>query len=142
MLNANEAVLQMLGSEAEPQRSSGMVTSAAVVPMPPSISNHDQHEPASGVVRKASYGVLAGGAVALGVGLVFGYQSGEAGRQLAAAARDDSGRVTGLTEREAYAFDAKSKQSALFVNVLFAGAVVLAIVGAVMWCPAARRACR
>ena len=80
--------------------------------------------------------MLAAGAVAAGVGVAFGFMSTDARAQVTGATRDEHGRVTSLTQRDAAALEASAQTQATVANVLFvtggvlaAGGLVLIIVG-------------
>lgn len=70
----------------------------------------------------AAAGLVAGG---VGVGLALGSQ--EAEQALASATRDASGRITSLTQRDAFALDARAQGSATGAGALFvAGGLLVA----------------
>ena len=80
--------------------------------------------------------VLAAGAVAAGVGAVFGIQASDARTRVAGAERDGLGRVTSITQRDAQALETTARSQATLANVLFgvggglaAAGVVLIIIG-------------
>lgn len=67
-----------------------------------------------------------------GVGLVLGLMSNDARAKVTNAPRDDLGRVTGLTQREASALEASARGQATVANVLFGVGGGLAAAGVVL----------
>ncbi|MFZ5438536.1 MAG: hypothetical protein ACOZQL_00940 [Myxococcota bacterium] len=82
--------------------------------------------------RPVGVGLLGAGAVAAGVGVVFGLQANAARAKVVDAQRDASGRVTSLTQREAAALEASAQSQALLANVLFGVGGALAAAGVVL----------
>lgn len=70
----------------------------------------------------------AGGAAVLtiGAGTVFGLRAGAARDAFEDAARDEAGRVIGLTQREAFELEARSRREGAVANLLWATGGVLA----------------
>jgi hypothetical protein len=76
---------------------------------------------------------LGAGAAALvtaGLGLGFAVASQDAERAALAVVRDGNGRITSLTQRDAFALDARVKGNADAATVLFVSAAVLVTAGA------------
>lgn len=85
-----------------------------------------------GAWRRPLGGALLGaGAVAAGIGVAFGVLSSGARAQVTGATRDDEGRVTSLTQRQAAELEAQSRSQATVANVLFVSGGVLAAAGVV-----------
>jgi hypothetical protein len=83
--------------------------------------------------RPAAYGLMAGGAVGLGLSGLFGFWASSASSALSGAARNSSGQVTGLTQRDAFAKADEARRD----QVLSATFGVLGVAalggGAVLW---------
>lgn len=86
--------------------------------------------------RPVGIALLGAGAVAAGVGLYFGITSAGTSARVTGAQRDDLGRVTGVTQREAASLEEQARSQAVVANVLFgvgaglgAAGVVLTILG-------------
>ena len=83
--------------------------------------------------RPVAYVAVGLGAVAAGVGAYFGVRSSADFSKLDSATKDSSGRVIGLTEKDAYALQASGKQSATVGNVLFVSGAALGVAGIGLW---------
>lgn len=127
LLNDRRSVLL-----APPPRKDGVEAPAPVAAVEP--LHTTQPAPVAGGAwrRPVGFGVLGAGAVAAGVGLVLGLESSAARAKVTGAARDDAGRVTSLTQREAAALEASAQSQALVANVLFGVGGALAAAGVVL----------
>lgn len=131
-LSDRKGVLFNVGSEEKPRRDGEVHALVASAPL-----QLDTSGPVSGGWRRPTGFVLLGaGAVAAGIGVVLGVQSGAARARLTGATRDDQGRVTGITQAEAGPLEAGANSQATIANVLFgvggalgAAGVVLVIMG-------------
>lgn len=134
LLGDNETQLALVGTEAAPQVERPPQAVAAA-PTPPPAPPPEVVAPVmkTSALRPVSYGVLAAAAVAGGVGAYFGVTSSSAFSQLRTAARDGSGRVTSLTEKQAYELSASGRQSGTIANALFIGAGALGVTAVVLW---------
>lgn len=90
--------------------------------------------PTSNVGALRTGGFVAGGVglAALIAGSIFGWSSSDARSRITNAARDSSGVVTGLTQRDAAALEASAKTNAVVANTLFIAGGVLAATGVVL----------
>lgn len=136
VLNERGGVLVELGSARQP-RDDGVVAAAPVVTAapPPSV---ELPAPVTGGGWRRPVGIAAvgAGAVAAGVGLILGVQASDARRRVTNADRDELGRVTSISQRDAQALETTSRSQAVIANVLFgvggglaAAGVVLIIIG-------------
>ena len=82
--------------------------------------------------RPVGIGVLSAGVVAAGVGVVMGVQANEARNKVNTATRDEQGRVTSLTQRDAQALEVSARSQATVANVLFGVGGGLAAAGVVL----------
>ena len=82
--------------------------------------------------RIASFGLMGGGVVVAGLGIVFGGMSAGTKAKVTGAATDASGRVTGLTQKDALALDAQQRTEASLANVFIITGVALAAGGATL----------
>jgi len=121
VLTERKAVLLEVGSAAQP-RVEGEVAAETVKTAPA----------AGGWRRPTGFGVLGAGAVAAGVGVFLGLQANEARAKVAAATRDELGRITSLSQRDAMALEASSRANATTANVLFGVGGALAAAGVVL----------
>jgi hypothetical protein len=138
LLGENDAQLVVLGSEANPLVATPpapMVSATAAPPPPPAAEPAvtRRAEGSGGGVRTASFFVMGGAVVAAGVGAFFGVRSSTALSSISGATRDDQGRITGLTEREAATRGAAAATDGLIANILFVSAGVVAAAGIVMF---------
>lgn len=78
----------------------------------------------------AGLGAGAAGVIAAGVGLGFAVGSRDAERARDGATRDADGRITSLTQREAFALDAQATSNAGVATALFVTSGVLVAAGA------------
>jgi hypothetical protein len=128
VLSERKAVLLEVASAAKPREEWTQV--APVAAAPPAVTG-----PAgvSGGWRRPTGGVLVGaGAVAAGVGVVMGLMSSAARAKVTNATRDDLGRITDLTQREAAALETSALSQATVANVLFGVGGGLAAAGVVL----------
>ncbi len=110
--------------------------------MQPSTSKSFVEEPMAAVRtglwrRPTGVALLGAGAAAAGVGIFMGMQASAARSSFESAARDESGRVTSMTQREAEALETRSRTQSLTANVLFGVGGGLAAAGLVfvIWGP-------
>lgn len=128
VLSERKAVLLEVASAAKPREEWTQVAPAAAAPQAVT-------EPvaASGGWRRPTGVVLLGaGAVAAGVGAVMGVMSTDARARVNGATRDDLGRITDLTQREAAALETSALSQATVANVLFGVGGGLAAAGVVL----------
>jgi hypothetical protein len=134
LLGANEVQLALLGSPTEPRAEKVKLPEPAQVaeaaPAPTKIIKIQETQ---SPLRPISYVLVGGALVAAGGGAYFGVRSSEAFTALDKVERDDQGRVTNLTERQAYELDKQGKEHATIANVLFISAGALAATGIVLW---------
>jgi len=86
-----------------------------------------------GWMRPASYGALGSGAVALGVGIVFGVMANETRSKVTGATTNEAGLITSVSQRDAAAFEARTKQQGTIANVLFGVGGGLLAAGAILF---------
>jgi hypothetical protein len=79
--------------------------------------------------RVASIALMGGGAAVAGLGIVFGVISNGTKAKVTGAATDASGRVTGLTQKDALALDAQQRTEASLANVFIISGAALAAGG-------------
>ena len=77
--------------------------------------------------------VMGGGVVAVGLGVVFGVVSNGTKARVSGATTDATGRVTGLTQKQALALDAEQRTEASLANVFIISGVALAAGGAALF---------
>jgi hypothetical protein len=129
VLNERGGVVHEVGSAQKP-REDAAVSALGAAPL-------ESSAPVSGDWRRPmGIAVAAAGAVAAGVGVVFGIQAYDARTRVAGAERDGLGRVTSITQRDAQALETAARSQATIANVLFgvggglaAAGVVLIIIG-------------
>ncbi len=133
VLSERKGVLLQLGS-AETPRVDGAAPGVAAVTAPVELAVTTA--PGGGWRRPVGAALLAAGAVTVGVGVAFGVLAQGARARVTDAARDEAGRVTSLTQRDAKALEASAQTQATVANVLFvtggvlaAGGLVLVLVG-------------
>lgn len=120
VLSERKGVLAVVGSEAEPREDRAPALKAGPVAAAADALEVRQTRVVSGGWRRPTGLVLLGaGAVAAGVGAVFGVQSTGARAALTGAATDAEGRVTGLTQRDASTLEAQANSQATLANVLY-----------------------
>lgn len=132
LLSERKGVLLSVASEAAP-RKDGEISEAARVTAPVEV---ETPATSGGWRRPTGFVLLGAGAVTAGVGLILGVSSAAARGQITNAARDDQGRVTGLTQAQAAPLEASANTQASVANVLFvvggavgAAGVVLVVLG-------------
>ncbi|MBL8914609.1 MAG: hypothetical protein JNM17_28150 [Archangium sp.] len=82
--------------------------------------------------RPTGLALLGAGALAAGIGVYFGVTSASTAARVTGAARDEGGRVTGVTQREAATLEAQAHSQATVANVLFGVGAGLGAAGAVL----------
>jgi len=82
--------------------------------------------------RPTGIAVLGAGAVAAGIGVVLGVQANDARNKVTNATRDELGRVTSLTQRDAQALETSAQSQATIANVLFGVGGALGAAGLVL----------
>ncbi|MFT3713485.1 MAG: hypothetical protein QM817_37995 [Archangium sp.] len=82
--------------------------------------------------RPTGIALIGAGALAAGIGIYFGVSSAGTAARVTGAQRDESGRVTGLTQKDAASLEAQAHGQAATANVLFVTGGVLAAAGAVL----------
>ena len=87
----------------------------------------------SGPLRPVGYVLMGVGLVGVGVGAFFGVQSSSARSKISNATRDAQDRVTGITQKEAFALEPQAKSQALLANVMFGVGGGVALVGGLCW---------
>lgn len=136
LLNPYEGVLALAGSQAAPlyagkpplvSRAPVKDAARASLPMPP--------PPGRGglTLRTASVACLGLAVVAGGAGGYFGWRSNDGRARIQGLAVDESGFTVGMSQREAYAFDAEVRSNAQLANGLFIGAAGAAAASGVLW---------
>jgi hypothetical protein len=135
LLGANDVQLMLVGSESAPKverlKPPEAAKPAEVAAAPETkIIRVGQSQ---GPLRPISYVLLGSALAAAGGGLYMGIRSNEAFSKIDKAAHDDQGRVTGLSEREAYQLAQQGQEQATIANVLFISAGALAATGIVLW---------
>jgi hypothetical protein len=101
---------------------------AAVTQRPTLPETASQSQPMPGV-RVAAIALASAAIVALAVAIGFGVNSLEPSRIRDGFRLDDDGRVTNITQRDAFQAAAQAAQSALIANILFGVAGLLGISG-------------
>lgn len=84
-------------------------------------------------LRPIGYALFGAGAVAAGVGVVFGVMSSGARTKVTSAMPGESGLITALTQREALALEQQARAQATIANVLFGVGGALAAAGVVLF---------
>lgn len=128
VLSERKGVLLEVGSEQQPREESTGSAPAAVA----SAGVDSAGPTAGGWRRPTGIALLSAGAVAAGVGVVFGFQSVDARARVTNATRDGEGRVTTVTQREAVALEASARSQATVANVLFGIGGAFAATGLVL----------
>ncbi|WP_395847300.1 hypothetical protein [Cystobacter fuscus] len=130
LLDERQAVLTSLGSAAAP-----LVAQVPGALVPPPVAGKT---PAARVapgsplrtVAVVCLGLAAGAGAAGGY---LGWQSSQARARVTGAAVDESGLTVGLSQREAFALDARARSQGGWANVLFGVAGAAAIAGGTLW---------
>jgi tetratricopeptide (TPR) repeat protein len=141
LLSAQQGVLFELGSATAPLsagtplKTPSTASSASVEPLPPppaappeAVVTAQTHRP----YLPFAVGAVALGAVAVGAGAVFGLRAGQLNDQLKLS-MDSQGRVTNLTQKQAFDLESQQHTSAIAANVLYAVAGVAAAAGVLLW---------
>jgi hypothetical protein len=136
VLSERKGVLLLVGSANAPREDGAQSPVARAGPVTEPLAVETQAPVAGGWRRPTGFVLLGAGAVAAGVGVILGAQSGAARARLTNATRDEQGRVTGLTQAEAGPLEAGANTQAAVANVLFgvggalgAAGVVLVVLG-------------
>lgn len=120
VLSDKKGVIAEVGTAAQPRQDPAPSVKAAPVAVEGGGLEVRETRVVSGGWRRPTGLVLLGaGAVAAGVGAIFGVQSSGSRASLAGAATDGEGRVTGLTQRDAATLEAQANSQATLANVLF-----------------------
>lgn len=138
-----DAVFAQVGSEAQPKVDTASGAPVATKdpslapPPPPAEEERIVTSKSSGgglsAGRLAGIAMIAGGAVAAGVGAVFGVMANQAKAKIDSAELDGMNRVIGITQREAYQLDSQVRTNATLANVLFVAGGLLAAGGVVVF---------
>ena len=129
ILSERRGVLLEVGSAKAPRSESKGVSLTPAAAPPPTVVEG----PVSGGWRRPTGFVLVGaGAVAAGIGVALGLGAQDARSKMTGATRDDLGRITSLTQREAAALEAGAHTQAGVANVLFGVGGALAAAGVVL----------
>ncbi|MDP3152008.1 MAG: hypothetical protein Q8N23_05025 [Archangium sp.] len=83
--------------------------------------------------RVASFALMGGGVAVAGLGLVFGAMSNGTKAKVTGAATDSSGRVIGLTQKDALTLDAQQRTEASLANVFIISGAALAAGGVTLF---------
>jgi hypothetical protein len=121
--------------EKEPEKEEVKVAESKVTPVERTEVRREADEPAtsSSPLRPLGIALVGVGVVGVGVGAAFGVMSNGARSRISGAAKDSLDRVTGITQKEAYALDASAKSNATLANVMFGVGAGVAIVGGILW---------
>ncbi|MCC6336164.1 MAG: hypothetical protein IT380_19530 [Myxococcales bacterium] len=135
-------------NDTSPREEAADVAVAAVVPPPEPkpepvepLPEPPPEKPAPGVETSAKPGgwmkpvgwsLVGAGAVAAGVGVLFGVQANASRSAVANAETNSEGVITGLTQKEAAALEARAQSQATVANILFVAGGVLAAAGVVI----------
>ncbi|MFY0575650.1 tetratricopeptide repeat protein [Cystobacter fuscus] len=139
LLDERRAVLTSLGSDTSPLGAPAPGAIAATpAPLPAPVSPLPGKQPqvarAPGLpLRTLAYVSLG---LAVGAGAAGGYlgvQSNQARARVVGAPVDEAGLTVGLTQREAFALDARARSQAQWANILFGVAGAAAIAGGTLW---------
>jgi len=137
-----EAVVAQVGSEAAPRSDSATPVAAKDAPMndplaPPSPPPEEQRvSKSSGGMsggRLAGIGMMAGGAIVVGLGVAFGVMADGSRKRIENADTNAQGQVTEITQREAYQLDGSVKTNATIANVMFGVGGALAAGGLILF---------
>ena len=127
VLNEREGVLIELGTAEQPREEWTGVAPTSAVPQV-----ETEGAVTGGWRRPVGIAVLSAGVVAAGVGVVMGVQANTARSKVNTAIRDEQGRVTSLTQRDAQAVEVNARSQATVANVLFGVGGGLAAAGVVL----------
>ncbi|MDP1825581.1 MAG: hypothetical protein Q8L48_20140 [Archangium sp.] len=114
--------------ELKPQPKPEPVVEAPAEKQPEISAWEEPAKPMSGK-RVASIALMGGGAAVAGLGIVFGAMSNGTKAKVTGATTDSSGRVTGLTQKDALALDAQQRTEASLANVFIISGAALAAGG-------------
>lgn len=126
LLSERKGVVFELGTAAAPRedRAPGAVIAAA-----PEV---DTRPVPGGWRRPTGFVLLGAGVVAAGVGVLMGVQSSATRAQITSAAKDDQGRVIGLTQAAAGPIEATANTQATVANLLYGVGGALGAAGLVL----------
>ncbi|WNG18467.1 hypothetical protein [Cystobacter fuscus] len=138
LLDERRAVLTSVGSDASPlvALAPGALVSSAPAPAPVSPLPEKLPRVAGAPgspLRTVAYACLG---LAVGAGAAGGYlgwQSNQARARVVGAPVDEAGYTQGLTQREAFALDARARAQGGWANILFGVAGAAAIAGGTLW---------
>ncbi|WNG28369.1 hypothetical protein F0U62_33450 [Cystobacter fuscus] len=134
LLDARQAVLTSVGSATAPLGALAPGARALVASESPGAGKSAEAFAAPGsplrTVAVVCLGLAAGAGAAGGY---FGWQSSQARARVTGAAVDETGLIVGITQREAFALDARARSQAGWANVLFGVAGAAAIAGGTLW---------
>ncbi|ATB38425.1 hypothetical protein CYFUS_003860 [Cystobacter fuscus] len=135
LLDERRAVLTSLGSETSP-----LVTLApgALASTPAPVPTLSEKQPqVKGVpgspLRTVAYVCLGLAAGAGATGGFLGLQSNQARARVEGAPVNEAGYTVGLTQKEAFALDARARSQGQWANILFGVAGAAAIAGGTLW---------
>ncbi len=150
LLGERKAVLKELSSASSPR-----IEAAAPLPMKPKpdLKPQSKPEPVAQAVpettqeltaweepaapmpgkRVASFVLMGGGVAVAGLGIVFGAVSNGTKLKVTGAATDSSGRVIGLTQKDALVLDAQQRSEASLANVFIISGAALAAGGVTLF---------
>jgi hypothetical protein len=124
LLGERVRALAQVGSAQAPLTTRGAGVAAAALAWPrPDFSRR----------QWTGVGLAATGVVALGGGAVLGLRAAASRAQITSAPRDDQGRVSGLTRRQALELDTRARRQAVAGNVLAGLGVMVAAAGAAIF---------
>ena len=83
--------------------------------------------------RVASFGLMGGGVVVAGLGIMFGAISNGTKLKVTGATTDSSGRITGLTQKQALELDGQQRTEASLANVFIISGAALAAGGVTLF---------
>jgi hypothetical protein len=127
LLNERGGVVQELGSAERPREEW-----TGESPLAKGTPGVESGAGSGGWRRPVGIAVLGAGAVAAGIGVALGVQANAARAKVNDASRDELGRVTSLTQREAQALETSARSQATIANVLFGVGGGLAAAGVVL----------
>lgn len=150
LLGEKEAVLKELASATSPRLEAAAPLPVAVKAKEPELKAEPRPEPVveekapeisewveparplSGT-RVGAIALMGGGVAAAGVGIVFGVLANGTRAKVTSATLDATGRVVGLTQKEALALDAQQRTEATLANVLIISGAALAAGGVTLF---------
>jgi hypothetical protein len=136
LLDERRAVLTSVGSDTSPlvALAPGALVSA---PAPAPVPSPEKLPRVAGApgspLRTVAYVCLGLAAGAGAAGGYLGWQSNQARARVVGAPVDEAGYTQGLTQREAFALDARARAQGGWANILFGVAGTAAIAGGTLW---------